>query len=184
MSVVSDLGGGTQVGERSTRLAGRVLRALDRAIGWLATFASTAISLELRIGGVGVDEHLSLVAALALVAFVVVLALLYLAPAERRQATGSALTILIVGRLFAAPGTSAGCAVRYCTSGRCSRTVRALSTTTAATRRVSLAVSERRDRRRPTTSRTPSGMPSSSTGNRVVQRPSCRWSAPARGSSA
>lgn len=44
--------------------------------------------------------------------------------------------------------------------------------TTAATRRTRLAASDSRDSRLPTTSRTPSGMPSSSTGRRVVQRPS------------
>jgi hypothetical protein len=48
--------------------------------GWLSTFASTAIALELRIGGLSVDEHLSWVAAIAILAFMAVVALLYLAP--------------------------------------------------------------------------------------------------------
>jgi hypothetical protein len=53
--------------------------------GWLSTFASTALSLELRISGVGVGEHLNWVAAIALVAVVVVLALLYFEPSRAEE---------------------------------------------------------------------------------------------------
>jgi MFS family permease len=51
--------------------------------GWLTTFASTALSLELRIGGVGVDEHLSWVAAIAMLAFLAVLGMLFFGTSSR-----------------------------------------------------------------------------------------------------
>jgi hypothetical protein len=50
--------------------------------GWLSTFLSTAISLQLQALGIDVARHLDWVAAIALVAFSGVLALLFLSPAH------------------------------------------------------------------------------------------------------
>lgn len=53
--------------------------------GWAATFLSTALSLQLAASGVSLEEHLRLVDALAMIFFLLVLALLYFQPPEREQ---------------------------------------------------------------------------------------------------
>ncbi len=55
--------------------------------GWAATFLSTALSLQLAEMGVSLEAHLRLVDALAMVFFLLVLALLYFQPAGERQVT-------------------------------------------------------------------------------------------------
>jgi hypothetical protein len=61
--------------------------ALGVAIsGWLATFISTAISIRWRTGGMTLDQHLSAVAAIALLFMIVVLVLAIAQGAERRRA--------------------------------------------------------------------------------------------------
>ncbi|MDX1689101.1 MAG: hypothetical protein R3248_14050 [Candidatus Promineifilaceae bacterium] len=55
--------------------------------GWAATFLSTALSLQLAEMGVSLEAHLRLVDALAMIFFLLVLALLYFQPAGERQVT-------------------------------------------------------------------------------------------------
>ncbi|HSM56848.1 MAG TPA: hypothetical protein VK879_11900 [Candidatus Sulfomarinibacteraceae bacterium] len=53
--------------------------------GWAATFLSTALSLQLAEMGVTLETHLQLVNAVAMLFFLLVLALLYFKPAEQEQ---------------------------------------------------------------------------------------------------
>lgn len=52
--------------------------------GWTATFISTALALQWRVGGVSLDRHLSVVAALALLSFTAVLAMLFFRTSDGR----------------------------------------------------------------------------------------------------
>lgn len=57
--------------------------------GWTATFISTALALQMRLGGVPLELHLRIVDALAILFFLLVAALLFFAPARssRRDIT-------------------------------------------------------------------------------------------------
>ncbi|MFW5941030.1 MAG: MFS transporter [Chloroflexota bacterium] len=54
--------------------------------GWAATFLSTALSLQLAEMGVTLETHLQLVDAVAMLFFLLVLALLYFNPSQQEQA--------------------------------------------------------------------------------------------------
>jgi hypothetical protein len=51
--------------------------------GFTATFISTALALQLRLAGVSLEEHLRIVDSLAMIFFVLVLILIFFAPAAR-----------------------------------------------------------------------------------------------------
>jgi MFS family permease len=53
--------------------------------GWTATFMSTALALQWRVGGMSLDRHLSVVAALALLSFTAVLAMLFFRTGSARS---------------------------------------------------------------------------------------------------